>query len=416
MDKKNRDSVNHVLLGQVNTEILRTLLLDRTTRKNVIWATDDYVDKGYKASDEINVSVVAGFLGSIIQPRILKSEKYQKVRTRKKGEVFTPSWVCNKQNNMADEAWFGQDNIFNLTWGKEWKMQDKQIIFPPKRSRSWQKYVDSKRLEITCGEAPYLVSRYESVTGEWIPICNRIGVLDRKIRVVNENTNNFEQWFKWIIRAYQSTYGYDIQGDNILIARMNLLLTFIEAIEERWKRRPTIQEVKTIARIISWNIWQMDAFTFCIPKPGIDKTNWIDLFSEIEDETNSMPTYCKITDWRYKRSLPVVALKETYWKEKCAMKFDVVIGNPPYQEDTKGAGRQARPIYQYFVNESKRISKENVVLIMPSRWFAGGMGLEDFRNEMMNDRHVIKLVDYTNAKDCFPNNSVGGGDLLFFVG
>ena len=91
-----------------------------------------------------------------------------------------------------------------------------------------EKYVDAKRLEISCGEAPYLVSRYDTVTGKEITIEQRIGLLDRKLRVVGENTNTEEEWFKWTKRAYESTYGYEYQGDSLLIARENLLSTLLK--------------------------------------------------------------------------------------------------------------------------------------------------------------------------------------------
>ena len=90
------------------------------------------------------------------------------------------------------------------------------------------------------------------------------------------------------------------------------------------------------------------------------------------------------------------------------MKFDFIIGNPPYQEDTNGAGRQAKPVYNLFIEQAKSTNPEAMTFIIPSRWFAGGMGLDKFRNDIMNDRHISKLVDYTNAKDCFPDNSIGG--------
>lgn len=93
--------------------------------------------------------------------------------------------------------------------------------------------------------------------------------------------------------------------------------------------------------------------------------------------------------------------------------FDVAIGNPPYQEDTNGAGRQAKPIYNLFIEQVKATNPEAMTFIIPSRWFAGGMGLDKFRNEIMNDKHISKLVDYTNAKDCFPDNSIGGGVCFF---
>lgn len=95
------------------------------------------------------------------------------------------------------------------------------------------------------------------------------------------------------------------------------------------------------------------------------------------------------------------------------MKFDVIVGNPPYQLDTGGAGRQAKPIYNLFVEQAKQISPNYISMLMPSRWFAGGMGLEDFRSAMMSDSRISCIVDYTNAKDCFPQNSISGGVCYF---
>ena len=83
----------------------------------------------------------------------------------------------------------------------------------------WKDYVRLTCLEITCGEGPYLVSRYDTTTGEPIPIDKRIGLLDRKLRTVSKHTDTTEEWLQWAEIAYQNTYGYEWQGDNLLIAR-----------------------------------------------------------------------------------------------------------------------------------------------------------------------------------------------------
>lgn len=243
--------------------LLSILLKDRTTGKNIIWATNDYIQLGeiYRAENEISLNTVNGGNEKFIRPRITKSYEKQNNRTREKAEVFTPSWVCNQQNNLVDEKWFGRKNVFNIVEDKSWTANNKKIEFSDDKNKTWQNYIDARRMEITCGEAPYLVSRYDTVTGEIINLKSRIGLLDRKMRVVNENTNNEKEWFKWTERAFQSIYGFEFQGDNLLLARENLLCTFIDNIKYKLEREPSLNELKRIATIISWNIWQMDGLT-----------------------------------------------------------------------------------------------------------------------------------------------------------
>ena len=175
---------------------LDILLKDMTTGKNIIWATDAYLKYGEDFGDK-NQLFAKAFFGAksqIIRPRIEKSMEEQQERTKKKAEVFTPSWLCNEMNNYCDEEWFGKKDVFNIECEDHtWIVNENKIEFP--NDRNWKDYVTSTRLEITCGEAPFLVSRYDSSTGELIlPPLNRIGILDRKLRVVNENTTSEEEW------------------------------------------------------------------------------------------------------------------------------------------------------------------------------------------------------------------------------
>lgn len=107
---------------------------------------------------------------------------------------------------------------------------------------------------------------------------------------------------------------------------------------------------------------------------------------------------------------------KTFWKNNKDnnMKFDAIVGNPPYQVMDGGAGVSAKPVYNYFVNIARKIEPQYISMITPSRWFAGGKGLDEYRSDMLNDRRISKIIDFTNAKDCFPNTSISGG-INFFL-
>lgn len=304
----------------IDNKLLEILLKDHSSNKNIIWATDNYKyrGEGYYEYDYMTLKSITNRNNQIIKPRIKKTQKEQSKRIKDKAEVFTPSWICNTQNNLVDNSWFGRENVFNIEKDKTWVTNRDKIVFP--KGKVWRDYVKSNRLEISCGEAPYLCSRYDTVTGEWIEVDNRIGILDRKLRVINENTKDENEWYKWTKQAYKSTYGFEWQGDNLLIARENLLFTFIDYYIERFGNYPNNKRLEEIAKIITWNIWQMDGLKFVIPnscKP-IPKLqiSFFDNDNELEecigckknDNTKHTGIYCKIMDWKTKKSINFINL------------------------------------------------------------------------------------------------------------
>ena len=255
------------ILFDLDRELLDILLKDRTSNKNIIWAIDDYKIYGddFSANNYITIESITGKYGNVIKPRTEKSKEEQIIRIKQKAEVFTPSWICNRQNNLIDDNWFSKKDVFNKETDKGWITNTKKVNFPKKLNKTWQDYVLSTRLEITCGEAPYLTSRYDTVTGNYIEPKNRIGLLDRKLRVITENVKSKDEWIEWAKIAVENIYGYDWQGDNVLLARENILYTVLEYYGDKFKGEMSINKMKEFAFVISWNVWQMDGLKNVIP-------------------------------------------------------------------------------------------------------------------------------------------------------
>lgn len=310
---------------QLSPDLLNILLKDHTTseddiQRNIFWATSDYeyLGDGYRYDSPILPELITGSNGHIIMPRVLKSRDTQVARSRDMAEVFTPSWICNAQNNLIDEAWFGRKDVFNTEYIGEhgchqWSPNSEKIQFP--EGKTWKDYVRDIRLEITCGEAPYIVSRYDTTTGEPLPLEQRIGLLDRKLRVVSENTETSSEWLKWAQEAHKSIYAYEWQGDNLLIARESILISFIEYYRQKFGKQPLLKSIKHIAYIISWNIWQMDGLKGVVPN-SCHEEKQRSLFADDDLQSTPCPgcvnndihqhngIKCRIMDW--KKNKPVL--------------------------------------------------------------------------------------------------------------
>lgn len=293
------------VLFQLDKELLEILLKDHSSNKNIIWAIDDYKIYGnnFSASDYITIESITGKNGNIIKPRTEKSKEEQVIRIRQKAEVFTPSWICNAQNNLIDNDWFKSNTVFNKEIDKGWITNNQKVKFP--NGKTWQEYVKLVRMEITCGEAPYLTSRYDSTTGEYIEPKDRIGLLDRKLRVISENIAIEQLWIEWAIVAVQNIYGYDWQGDNVLLARENVLYAVLEYFEYKFNKTLPTNIIKELSEIVSWNIWQMDGLKFVIPNSCVD---------EIIEEKTQLSLFTIEPD-KQEVQLPINELKK--WDRQC---------------------------------------------------------------------------------------------------
>lgn len=339
--------LNQLLIDHTMSAKVRADAADSTRFANIFWATRDYEDQkedeadkaGYRYADQIMPDRIVGQNGRVVMPRVLKDKQLQDARVKDKAEVFTPSWVCNAQNNLIDQAWFGREEVFNREYLDEhgqhaWMPTEGKIEFPAgDKQKDWKKYVRENRMEITCGEGPYLVSRYDTTTGAYIPVDRRIGLLDRKLRVISENISDDDPkgWVAMAKEAYKHTYGYEWQGDNLLLAREALLYTFIEYYIEKFNKQrddegkviaenvPDRRDIVNIARIISWNLWQMDGIKMVVPDTCHSeevREQQLDLFSANEPKITikeclgcktSNPhkhngVYCLIRDWSLKRA------------------------------------------------------------------------------------------------------------------
>ena len=320
------DISENQLLISYGEKVCMNLLKDHTTQQNIYWATDSYAELGEEftfyapitldkitsyISDEGVVATKKQYDAIIkqtpeakehyqemIRPRAVKSKREQTQRAKDKAEVFTPAWICNAQNNLIDEAWFGRkEGLFNSPDPEDphkWINNEEPISFEG-TGKDWKDYVADMRLEITCGEAPYLCNRYDAVTGEYNKdVKYRIGMLDRKLRIVSENTKDSKEWILWAKVALRSTYGFEWQGDNLLLAREALFFTFEEHYIARFGEKKFNQNkmrmMPGVAYIVSWNVWQMDGLTYGLPGYADDIKRRL---ARVEEHRKQMEEYTR---------------------------------------------------------------------------------------------------------------------------
>lgn len=413
--------------------VLETLLCDRTTERNIIWADNEYesLGDGYMGEDEITVEKISGANAGIIKPRIAKAAEEQSQRTKSRAEVFSPAWLCNQMNNDLDNIWFGRRDVFNVeidgeNGAKTWVATNEPVAFPKSKGRGWRAYVEAPRLEITCGEAPFVCSRYDAVTGDELPVGKRVGFLDRKLRIATEKTKTRKEWVRRALDALRATYGFEYQGDNLLIARINVLETFAEHLRDCWGSEPEQDELEQAAWIVSWNFWQMNGFTDAVPtnkmgaevvstlgtleepEPEPIQPSLFDMFDDAftdkategteKEEPKEMVPLCVIYDWQNGEPFEFASLKGK--ATNMGKKFYAVIGNPPYQEESEGNQRKT-PIYNYFMDESFKVATK-AELITPARFlFDAGQTPKDWNRKILSDSHFKVMKFEADASTVF---------------
>lgn len=250
------------IVRTTSDHILRILLTDQTTKTGLIWGTDNY---GYEPSSSMDLEKVRT---NDIIPRVFKNKEIQKKRTKQKAECFTPISIVKKMNDDFDKDFKG----------------------------TFEDYIGRTQLEVCCGEAPFCVNRYDTVSGEWMDIPDRVGLLDRKLKKVSEQCHNEKDWLKYAIGSLTTSYGYEWQGDSLLLARLNVLWTMNDYYKVRFGRDLKDNLMVWFAYIITGNFIQMDGLTMNIPMTdtpaGSVKWNWggeptLILFKDADDNTGT---------------------------------------------------------------------------------------------------------------------------------
>ena len=258
-------------INKLNDCIIHTLLKDKTTNNNIL---DTVTYAAYESMPELT-------------PRSLRSKDENQKRSKDKAEIFTPIKIVKQMNDMVIEEY-------------------------NKENHSFDEYIDSTQLEITCGEGVFLVTRYDSETGEIINIPERVGLLDRKLWRLCSEISDKELFLKYLPRIAKSMYGYEYQGDSLLMARLNVLYSFIEYYQFKFNDDLPSYCLSEFANIIVWNIFQMDGLTMCIPQKDVIKTK----------------------DKKFK-AVDGIAVKVNNWKENKTEFFDnernVVVNTEPKQ-------------------------------------------------------------------------------------
>lgn len=316
-------------------DILSALLMDRTTGAPI------------RDAEPMTVERARALL-----PRCMKPHDERSSRQDNYAEVFTPLWMVRI---MTDEV----DPVCD----------------------DWQSYVCVRVLEPTCGEAPFLTTRYDPSLSLSQHSCERVGMLDRKLSAIPPCPDRTE----WCLRALQSCHGCELNADSLLLARVNVLLTFIDACA------PSHDAIMRACDIITWNLWQMDMYTLSPPHAPVMKPT---LDNYADGRKGPMNRKCRLMDWN---TGSPYAIDKGRW--------DVAACNPPYNIIRNGAYRSIFPD----IMDAIHAMCDKAVTVVPARPFydAGNTSVA-WRRKALSDPHM-RIIWSDPSERVFADAEVTGG-------
>ncbi|MFC3929040.1 hypothetical protein ACVR05_04135 [Streptococcus caprae] len=253
------------------------LLIDRTTRKPLVWASERqaFRGRGFQATDELSTLKFTGIYQDVIKPLALKIEE----GSAQAAEAINLDGI----QHVIDLELTGMDFL------------------------SWTEFLETRWLDKRALEGGFLITPYHQATGQTIPILQRAGILDLKLQAIMREVTSPNAFFTWAQIAYQTSYAYLLAGDDLFLLRDELLKTFDAYYAAKFFLAPLPQFREEIARIISYNIVQMDDSTFSVPpSEPTDQAIQLDLFGQIaEQQAPSAAMKTRIKDWNYNRLLTV---------------------------------------------------------------------------------------------------------------